>query len=167
MKRNYHVKFLNEKDVALAEAVCSASEDYYLMEQDKPASKSDALKIITEIPNGKTRFDKFVLAVLDENEQPIGLVDIVSDYPRKGRWFIGLLLLTPAARGNGLGKVLHQTIKEWANDGGADSLTLGVLADNEKARGFFEHLGYTKAETKEATYGGKEHQVDIYALEIK
>ncbi|MBC1731199.1 GNAT family N-acetyltransferase [Listeria seeligeri] len=167
MKRNYHVKFLNEKDVALAEAVCSASEDYYLIEQDKPASKSDALKIITEIPNGKTRFDKFVLAVLDENEQPIGLVDIVSDYPRKGRWFIGLLLLTPAARGNGLGKVLHQTIKEWANDGGADSLTLGVLAENEKARGFFEHLGYTKTETKEATYGGKEHQVDMYALEIK
>lgn len=65
MKRNYHVKFLNEKDVELAEAVCAASEDYYLMEQDKPASKSDALKIITEIPNGKTRFDKFVLAVLE------------------------------------------------------------------------------------------------------
>ncbi len=39
MKRNYHVKFLNEKDVELAEAVCAASEDYYLMEQDKPASK--------------------------------------------------------------------------------------------------------------------------------
>ncbi len=44
MKRNYHVKFLNEKDVELAEAVCTASEDYYLMEQDKPASKSDAIK---------------------------------------------------------------------------------------------------------------------------
>ncbi|CUK89291.1 hypothetical protein LM701014_110011 [Listeria monocytogenes] len=25
MKRNYHVKFLNEKDVELAEAVCAAS----------------------------------------------------------------------------------------------------------------------------------------------
>ncbi|AHI54862.1 N-acetyltransferase family protein [Listeria ivanovii] len=166
MKRNYHVKFLTEKDVALAEAVCSASEDYYLIEQDKPASKSDALKIITEIPNGKTRFDKFVMAVLDENEKPIGLVDIVSDYPRKGRWFIGLLLLTPAARGNGLGKVLHQTIQEWANDGGADSLALGVLAENEKACGFFKHLGYTKEETKEATYGEKVHQVDIYTLTI-
>ncbi|MBC2266254.1 GNAT family N-acetyltransferase [Listeria farberi] len=166
MKRNYHVKFLSEKDVALAEAVCTASEDYYLIEQNKPASKSDALKIITEIPNGKTRFDKFVLAVLDENEKPIGLVDIVSDYPRKGRWFIGLFLLTPDARGNGLGKVLHQTIKEWANDGGADSLALGILAENEKGRGFFEYLGYSKQETKQATFGGKEHQVHIYTIDI-
>lgn len=144
MKRNYHVKFLNEKDVELAEAVCAASEDYYLIEQDKPASKSDALKIITEIPDGKTRFDKFVLAVLDENEKPIGLVDIVSDYPRKGRWFIGLLLLTPDARHNGLGKVLHQTIKEWASDGGADSLALGVLAENEKAVDFLNILATRK-----------------------
>lgn len=166
MKRNYHVKFLTEKDVALAEAVCGASEDYYLIEQGKPASKSDALKIITEIPKGKTRFDKFILAVLDENKQPIGLVDIVSDYPGKGRWFVGLLLLTPAARGNGLGKVLHQTIKEWASDGGADSLALGVLAENKQASGFFEHLGYTKEETKTATYGEKEHQVAIYTLDI-
>lgn len=167
MKRNYHVKFLNEKDVELAEAVCMASEDYYLIEQDKPASKNDALKIITEIPDGKTRFDKFVLAVLDEHEKPIGLVDIVSDYPSKGRWFIGLLLLTPDARNNGLGKVLHQTIKEWANDGGADSLAIAVLEENEKGRGFFEHLGYTKQETKEATYGDKKHQVAIFVLDIK
>ncbi|HBI6638817.1 TPA: GNAT family N-acetyltransferase, partial [Listeria monocytogenes] len=54
-----------------------------------------------------------------------------------------------------------------ASDGGADSLALGVLAENEKGRGFFEHLGYTKEETKQASYGGKEQEVSIFTLAIK
>lgn len=49
----------------------------------------------------------------------------------------------------------------------ADSLALGVLAENDKGRGFFEHLGYTKEETKQASYGGKEQEVSIFTLAIK
>lgn len=69
--------------------------------------KSDVLKIIIEILNGKIRFDKFVLVVLDENEKLIGLVDIVFDYLWKGCWFIGLFFLMLDVCYNGFGKVFY------------------------------------------------------------
>ncbi|WP_239256289.1 GNAT family N-acetyltransferase [Listeria ilorinensis] len=167
MKRNYHVKFLNKTDVALVETVADASSDYFLIEQGRPATEADALAIIQDLPPGKSKFDKFVMAILDEEDAPIGVIDVVADYPRKGEWIIGLLLLVPDARKAGMGKVLHQVIREWAIDGGADTLRIGILAENEAAVGFWEHLGYRKIDSKQQTFGEKEHQVDVYQLGIK
>ncbi|MBC2167258.1 GNAT family N-acetyltransferase [Listeria booriae] len=165
-KRNYHVKFLTEKDVALAEAVCANCEDYFLMEQGAPATSKNAQGIITDLPTGKTKRDKFVMAVLDEADKPIGLIDVVADFPKKGQWIIGLLMLIPEERGSGFGKVLYQVIKDWALDGGADSLRIGVLEENKEAVGFWSHLGFKKIEDQQHTYGEKEHNVHVMVQEI-
>ncbi|EUJ33822.1 GNAT family acetyltransferase [Listeria floridensis FSL S10-1187] len=166
MKKSYHVKFLTKKDAALAEEVCQKSEDYFLMEQGRAATLADAEGIISDLPEGKTRFDKFVIAILDDNEEAIGLVDVLADFPRKGQWMIGLLLLVPEVRQTGMGRVLHQVIKEWAEDGGADSLRIGVLKENSNAREFWEHLGYQFDSEKETIVGGKKHLVDVLTLAI-
>ncbi|WP_088810464.1 MULTISPECIES: N-acetyltransferase [Listeria] len=166
MKRNYHVKFLNEKDIALAEHVCAKCEDYFQIEQGRKANSSDAHAILTDLPDGKTKFDKFVMAILDDQEEPIGLIDVVADFPKKGEWIIGLLLLVPDAREAGLGRVLHQVIRDWATDGGAKSLRIGVLNENEAAKGFWEHLGYQKQEEKTTQFGEKTHVVSVYTLQI-
>ncbi|MBC1474355.1 GNAT family N-acetyltransferase [Listeria grandensis] len=165
-KRNYHVKFLTENDVALAEAVCAKCEDYFLMEQGSGATRENAHTIITEIPEGKTKHDKFVMAVLDEADKPIGLIDVVADFPRKGQWIIGLLMLIPEERESGFGKVLYKVIKDWATDGGADSLRIGVLDENAEAIGFWSHLGFEKEEEKQQTYGNKEHVVHVMTQKI-
>ncbi|KMT62922.1 hypothetical protein X559_0759 [Paenilisteria newyorkensis] len=165
-KRNYHVKFLTEKDVALAEEVCAKCEDYFLIEQGVAATKENARDIITEIPKGKTKLDKFVMAVLDEADKPIGLIDVVADFPRKGQWIIGLLMLIPEERSSGFGKVLYQVIKDWASDGSADSLRIGVLEENKEAIGFWSHLGFEKQEEKRQTYGEKEHTVHVMVRNI-
>ncbi|WP_425487919.1 GNAT family N-acetyltransferase [Listeria rustica] len=165
-KRNYHVKFLTEKDVELAEEVCAKCEDYFLIEQGMAATTENARDIITEIPKGKTKLDKFVMAVLDEADKPIGLIDVVADFPRKGQWIIGLLMLIPEERGSGFGKVLYQVIKDWASDGSADSLRIGVLEENKEAIGFWSHLGFEKQEEKRQTYGEKEHIVHVMVRNI-
>ncbi|MBC6310255.1 GNAT family N-acetyltransferase [Listeria sp. FSL L7-1582] len=165
-KRNYHVKFLTEKDVELAEEVCAKCEDYFLIEQGTVATTENARDIITEIPKGKTKLDKFVMAVLDEADKPIGLIDVVADFPRKGQWIIGLLMLIPEERGSGFGKVLYQVIKDWASDGSADSLRIGVLEENKEAIGFWSHLGFEKQEEKRQTFAGKEHTVHVMVRNI-
>lgn len=166
MKRNYHVKFLNEKDTVLVEQICAECEDYFKIEQGRTANSDDARAILTDLPEGKTRFDKFVMAILDEEESPIGLIDVVTDFPKKGEWIIGLLMLVPKARKAGMGRVLHQVIQDWAMDGGASSLRIGILEENEAAKGFWEHLGYQKQEEKTMQYGDKTHQVGVYTLQI-
>ncbi len=166
MKRNYHVKFLNEKDIALVEEVCKKCEDYFQIEQGRRANSDDARAILTDLPAGKTKFDKFVMAILDDQNEPIGLIDVVADFPKKSEWIIGLLLLVPGARSAGMGRVLHQVIREWAIDGGAKSLRIGVLDENEAAKGFWEHLGYAKQEEKTTQFGEKTHVVGVYTLQI-
>ncbi|EUJ21795.1 GNAT family N-acetyltransferase [Listeria aquatica] len=169
MKKSYHVKFLTNKetDIDLAEAVCKKCEDYYVLEAGRAATREDAAAVILELPEGKTRYDKFAMAILDEANAPIGLIDVVADYPKSGEWIIGLLLLVPEARNSGMGRVLHEVIREWAQDSGANSLRVGVLKSNESAAGFWRHLGYEHQGEKTIQIGGRENEVEVLTRETK
>ncbi len=168
MKKSYHVKFLTNKpeDIDLAEAVCKKCEDYYKLEKGRTATREDAAAVILGLPEGKTRYDKFAMAILDEANTPIGLIDIVADYPKTGEWIIGLLLLVPEARNGGMGRVLNEVIREWAQDSGADSLRVGVLKSNGSAAGFWRHLGYEHQGDKTIQVGGRENEVEVLTRKI-
>ncbi|WP_163651679.1 GNAT family N-acetyltransferase [Listeria sp. PSOL-1] len=166
MKQQYHIKFVNEKDIALVEEVNTKCDDYYFIEQGKSATSKDAMAFLNELPPGKAKFDQFNIAILNENEEAIGLVNVIANYPRQGQWFIGLLLLIPDVRKSGLGKVLHQVIAEWASDGGADSLMLAVLAENKEAISFWQYLGYQKHAEINKVFGDKQHLVEKYVLTL-
>ena len=69
-------------------------------------------------------------------------------YPRLDprTWHIALLLLEPAARGQGLGTAVHGAFARWAAARGAQRLTVTVSASNRPAFRFWrDRLGYTEA----------------------
>lgn len=59
---------------------------------------------------------------------------------------IEVLAVDPAAQGRGVARALMDAAETWAREQGSRRISLNVWAQNERARGLYEHLGYA-AET--------------------
>ena len=59
---------------------------------------------------------------------------------------IEVLAVDPAAQGRGVARALMQAAEDWGRKMGLARISLNVWAQNERARGLYEHLGY-KPET--------------------
>jgi len=60
------------------------------------------------------------------------------------------LIVTEDAQGKGLGKLLVEEAKRMARTMGCEEIDVSVEVENEKAKGFYEKLGFKK---KHADYG--------------
>ncbi len=56
---------------------------------------------------------------------------------------VEVLAVDPAARGRGVARALMDAAESWARGRGFSRISLNVWAQNERARGLYEHLGYT------------------------
>ena len=64
---------------------------------------------------------------------------------------VGLTVAT-AHRGRGIGRALMLAAEAWARDAGVRKLTLGVFADNERARRLYRSLGYVEEGLRRGQY---------------
>ncbi len=72
-----------------------------------------------------------------------GVVDLLHGYPDPRTWFIGLLVLSPDRRGQGLGVRVEQQLVTEARVSGVQRMRLGVQFNNTAGRRFWERCGYT------------------------
>ena len=56
--------------------------------------------------------------------------------------YVEVLAVSEAAAGRGLARQLMSEVESWARGRGLGRVDLSVFAVNERARGFYEHLGY-------------------------
>ncbi|MFH1150169.1 MAG: GNAT family N-acetyltransferase [Actinomycetota bacterium] len=93
----------------------------------------------------------FILA--EEGAQKLGLMILLilpSLYLGGNRASITELIVTREAQGKGVGALLVEEAKRASRTMGCQELDVSVEVDNEKARGFYEKLGF---EEKHADYG--------------
>jgi ribosomal protein S18 acetylase RimI-like enzyme len=85
-----------------------------------------------------------VLVAEDEAGTPLGFVhlDPVIDLTGRPRGHVGDVAVAEAAQGLGVGRVLMAEAEAWARAAGYEYLGLTAIATNERALGFYEHLGY-------------------------
>lgn len=57
--------------------------------------------------------------------------------------------VVPDLRGLGIGRALFEACHEWARQKGADGLSLQVAVDNNRARKFYEALGFREVSVYE------------------
>lgn len=95
------------------------------------------------------------------------MVDIFKNYPHKGTWMIGLLLLSPSERNKKLGKIIHEEVKNYALIQGANSFRIGVLEQNIRGLKFWKSLGYKEVKYTIIKIGNKESNLNILNLIIK
>lgn len=85
--------------------------------------------------------DKFLVGLFDPNEEIIGLIYIIKDYPEEHNWFINTFFISQDNRNNGLGKVIFDDIEEWILDLDANSISIDI-SKSPQSINFFKSLGF-------------------------
>jgi GNAT superfamily N-acetyltransferase len=89
---------------------------------------------------------KKTMVFVAENEQGERLgfatVSHSTHFTGLGQAYIGELAVNEAAEGSGVGKVVAQACEQWAREQGYQTLSLTTGAANERALGFYRHMGY-------------------------
>ena len=70
-------------------------------------------ELLTDLPPGKTLGDKFGMGVFDGADRLVGAIDVIRDYPEPREWYLGLLVLEPGQRNQGLGTKLLDALIHW------------------------------------------------------
>ena len=163
----YQVRLLQEQDLPAIQNLVERCADYEQLVTGLPPDPSGAQKILTDLPDGKSRMDKFVLGFYAESTRLVGILDVIRDYPRKDDWWLGLLLLDPDYRSQGLGKLIYWAFEAWAARWGAGSIYAGVIQRNERAYKFWQGLGFATVEVRPARrFGVVEHVVLVLRREV-
>lgn len=161
----YKIKYLSKENNNIVEKLCEKCSDYYILHGGILPSKEEIDEIFITLPPNKSCKDKFVLGIYKFDEL-IGIVDIIKDFPTIGEWMLGLMIIEPESRGNGLGKIAHEALVGWAKDLGAKSFRIGVIEDNYKGINFWSSLGYTKIKEVNMDFTTKKHVVNVMRLQF-
>lgn len=165
LMNGYKIKHLSQDNSNSVERLCKKCLDYYILCDGVLPSKEDIDKIFTDLPPNKNFKDKFILGVY-KSDKLVGIIDIIKDFPTIGEWMLGLMLIEPEERGNGLGKIIHESLIEWAKGLGANSFRIGVIEDNYKAFNFWFTLGYTRIKEVNMDFTSKSHVVNVMRLQL-
>lgn len=86
----------------------------------------------------------------------VGVLDAFYDYPDKGIWYIGLILIAPEVRNLGLGDRVLETFARQAKQAGAFELQLNVVEQNERAYTFWMRHGFAEVRRWRQRFGERE-----------
>ena len=140
--QGYQARLIHENDALQLQALAEKCADYCMLVDGHPARPAAAVELLSDLPVGKPIEDKVVLGIFSQENQMVGFLDAVRDYPSQGAWWIGLLLFEPDYRNKGLGRLTVRSFEDWAYLRGANQILLGVVEANEKAFKFWQSVGY-------------------------
>jgi GNAT superfamily N-acetyltransferase len=91
-----------------------------------------------------------VFVAEDEQGERLGFASITHEthFTGERQAYIGELATSESAEGYGVGKTLLQTCEQWARDQGHRIVALATGAANQRALGFYRHLGYHAEDIK-------------------
>ena len=98
----------------------------------------------------------------------IGVLDVMRWYPDEATWWIGLLLLVPNIRSQGLGTKVFEGFTEYVKMSGSKAIMLGVVAENERAYQFWSKMDFEFIrETEPQQFGNKTQTVRIMLRKLQ
>lgn len=159
VQHEYNIKLLSEDNVDDVQVLCERCSDFSELIEGRPPEKDAGRNIFFDLPPGKELKDKYVFGVYNEKNVLIAVIEMVKDYKLTGEWIIGLMMIDPNERGKGLGRNLHELIKDWVYKENGTKLRIGVVEDNQRGYKFWFEMGYVEVNRVKATYGYKEHTV--------
>ena len=141
-------------DRAAVEAFFSACAAYIRLERDAGPGPEVTEEFFTDTPPGCDAAQNLRLGLFAGSL--IGVADMAFGYPTADDAYIGLMMISPAARGLGAGQTLLRHLESAARARAAHTLYLGVLDANPRGRAFWEREGFTLAlPNRPVTLGGK------------
>ena len=114
-----------------------------------PASESEIKRRFDFI---KDRGDARLLVAPRADRLVVGWIHVQATYmlevdPRAAIWG---LVVSEAAQGTGVGRALVEAAENWATRLGLGAMAVNSNVVRERAKGFYEHLGYQVTKTQNA-----------------
>jgi GNAT superfamily N-acetyltransferase len=166
-EQDYSVRLLTYEDVKALQRLYEKCVDYMLLVDGHPAGQNAAEEEFQDLPPGRSADDKFMFGIVDPLNELIGVLDVMRWYPDEATWWIGLLLLVPEIRSQGVGKKVLKGFTEYVKMNGGKAIMLGVVEDNERAYQFWSKMGFEFIrDTEPRSFGNKTQIVHIMSQKL-
>lgn len=134
--------------------------DYIDLESGRAPSRSLVEEFFADAPPGGDAATSLKLGLFEEGRLA-GVADLAFGYPEPLDAYLGLLMLAPEARGQGLGRRFLRHAEDAARGRGATRLLLAVLEANLRGRAFWEREGFGSPKAYPAVPVGNRTHVRI------
>lgn len=153
----YVVRPGRRDDAAAAAALWIRSAEEHTAYDDVYATSPEAEKIMRRFLADLSSSAHSCLFVAEVPDASGEIVGFLSGEIREGSpafspktWAaVEDIYVTRTYRGRGIGRALVEACGEWARDKGADGVSLQVAAGNERARKFYDGLGFREVSVYE------------------
>ena len=140
----YHTRLLGPPDLRALQALFERGEDYFAIATGQRPAPDEAPRAFVAGPPTKAVDDKRIIGIFAGHEL-VGVLDAITDWPAERAWTMGMLLLDPRHRGQGLGAAVLAAYEAWAASEGATQLQTAVVTHHAPGVRFLERHGYQRA----------------------
>lgn len=146
---------LGVNDAPLVQGLYDACADYFLASEGTAAPADSALSGFFDVPLGVGLHQKRIFGVPAGDGSLVAMCESLCGYPEAAVWYIGLLLVHPAARGAGVGARFVRELFALALDAGCDEVRLCVFDFDAGALCFWQKQGFVFGRVAaSAVFGG-------------
>ena len=138
---------------------------YFSKISDDPPSISNVEEDIEVIPNGVQKNQKNY-RLISFNDEILGVVDFLSDYPEKDTILIGLFIIKNDKQKQGLGTKIFRYLENLFKDKKFLKIRIGVLVDNEIGLSFWKKQNFKEIERKFLKFEKSKKEVIVMEKEI-
>jgi ribosomal protein S18 acetylase RimI-like enzyme len=143
----YRVRSVTLDDAPDVQALLELDPATFELVEGAPLRPDEAAEVITELPPGvpperKYNFLLEPLAPAPDQPTAAALLSLVDGFPEERTWYLGLIIVAPAARGQGLGTRAIEALCTYARERGGAALRLAVVPANTGARRLYDRLGF-------------------------
>ena len=138
---------------------------YFSKISDNPLSISNVEEDIEVIPNGVQKNQKNY-RLISFNDEILGVVDFLSDYPEKDTILIGLFIIKNDKQKQGLGTKIFRYLEKSFKNKKFLKIRIGVLVDNKIGLSFWKKQNFKEIERKFLKFEKSEKEVIVMEKEI-
>lgn len=138
------LEVLTKDDLLLLQVLLEKCSDYLIFQDEEPVKSSAAQDLFNVRPDGINDKDKVIIGIFNNQKQLVGVFDLIKSYAGPRTLSLGLMLINPSSRGQGIGNKAYRLVEEWAITQEFNKVRLGVLFGNEKGLKFWNSMGYTE-----------------------
>ena len=140
--------------------------DYYFSKiSDASQNISNIEEDIEAIPNGVHKNQKNY-KLISFNDEILGVVDYLTDYPEKDTILIGLLIIKNDKQKQGLGTKIFRYLENSFKNKNFLKIRIGVLVDNQIGLSFWKKQNFKEIERKFLKFEKSEKEVIVMEKEI-
>ena len=143
---------LQAADCGRLEELCGRCTDFFELVHGRSNGAVVTAEILAPLPEKVASGVKVIFGI-EQDDELVGVTELLSGFPASNEWYVGLLVLQPDSRGSGLGTAVWRGMRAWMEEQGARVVRLVVQKQNASARMFWEKQRFVVEEEIVGTFG--------------